>query len=629
MSSFTQQTFTGSNRLWWKKKRKGEVLASAIDDFKSITTDDDRQSAYRTFSRLYSNRKIPGNSSILAPYRAIWHVEGNRYTRAPYNLIEFVVDQAVSRIVKSTPYPEFVPNDANWTWTRLAENMQAWVDHVLASELHGEQSREVIRDGLIYGLGCLKIYKKPKENKVSLERIYPGDVFVDALETLYAEPRRMYHRRFASKDLVEAMFPEKAAAIRGSRFISDVDADSYGYKENVEQVEVVEGWVLESFKGAGDGKRIIFVGSAILLEEPYDRASFPIKTWTWKSDPNNRFYGKGLAEAIIGLHADVNHTIRMIERAIELVPKPIVFAEKGSKITPSKMTNLPGSIMYYSGTRPSIQVLQSVPLDMMQYKNDQIDRALQIAGLTPGLVDGGGLPARVETGAAVRAAFDTQGVPMNEQVKRYGEFVVKVANAIVASGKQIYEQDKSFRIVAPNDRGTIDEIDFSKVDTDPEANAYIIRAAPVSALSQDPAGRLSQAMTLLQAGAVTMEQFQRLVDIPDLKREANNKRAKWDNGQRIIEMILDEGEYQPPSPFLNAEQLLKDANEAYNRAEQRGVPEENLSLLRLFMRELNNIIAQREQAALLRQQGLAPGGAAPPAQVPGGTEPTGTGSTEQ
>jgi hypothetical protein len=60
-----------------------------------------------------------------------------------------------------------------------------------------------------------------------------------------------------------------------------------------------------------------------------------------------------------------------------------------------------------------------------------------------------------------------------------------------------------------------------------------------------------------------------------------------------------------------------------NRAQAMGVPEDRISLLRRFMRQLKSMNDQAEEATLLRSQGMGLGPAGgPPAVSPDGSNPT-------
>jgi hypothetical protein len=79
----------------------------------------------------------------------------------------------------------------------------------------------------------------------------------------------------------------------------------------------------------------------------------------------------------------------------------------------------------------------------------------------------------------------------------------------------------------------------------------------------------------------------------------------------MIDEALRNNAYTPPSPFMDLQQFIIDANQAEQRAERMKVPEQNLSTLRRMIRRANEL-RQRQQLAAQMQNA----GAITPAAVP-------------
>jgi hypothetical protein len=87
--------------------------------------------------------------------------------------------------------------------------------------------------------------------------------------------------------------------------------------------------------------------------------------------------------------------------------------------------------------------------------------------------------------------------------------------------------------------------------------------------------------------------------------------AQVENGKAMIDEALRNNAYTPPSPFMDLQQFIIDANQAEQRAERMKVPEQNLSTLRRMIRRANEL-RQRQQLAAQMQNA----GAITPAAVP-------------
>lgn len=81
-----------------------------------------------------------------------------------------------------------------------------------------------------------------------------------------------------------------------------------------------------------------------------------------------------------------------------------------------------------------------------------------------------------------------------------------------------------------------------------------------------------------------------LLDFPDTKSVVSLKVAQRRDLKRMIEQIIDDGEYQPPEPFINLEMAKPLAQSYYLMSRSEGMPEARLELLRRFMDDVQAMI---------------------------------------
>ena len=202
-----------------------------------------------------------------------------------------------------------------------------------------------------------------------------------------------------------------------------------------DQIEVVEAWHLPSGPGASDGRHIIAIDQATLLDEPWESDKFPFCFVRWSPEPRG-FYGVGLAEELLGIHLDVNTTIDKIERALELVATPQIWIEQGSRVKPTHMTDIPGAINTYSGTPPIYMAPPAVSPETYNYLNSQIQRGLQVARLSAQSMSGK-IPSGLETGAAVREFHDIESESFSLVSKNYETFFMDIYDRLVPETEEV------------------------------------------------------------------------------------------------------------------------------------------------------------------------------------------------
>jgi hypothetical protein len=479
----------------------------------------------------------------------------------------------------------------------------------------------VIGDACIYGLGALKIGKAHKESRIESKRVWPGNLFVDLQETRFDQPTRLHHRRFMPKSALKMFFPKLKNEIDAAGTVSDHYAQFGTFQQIVDVVEVIESWHLPSYKGAPDGKRYLWVGTTVLQQSNYERRSFPFAFFNWKRDPNNRFYGIGLGEDLLGVHIDCNVTINRKNTAIEFASLPHWTYRKGS-VTETDITNAPGSKIPFTGdVRPEFVMPPSVPTDLVMEIREYEARAYKIAGLSSSQSFGDRMPSGLETGRAVENFFQVESVPFGEQLQKFQWFVVQVANCNLATGHEIHSVDKKYGVVVPGERGEIEYLKWKDVAMDPREDSYIIRATPSSVLSETFGARLGEVERLVAMDPeMTRAERYDYLQMPDTKRISDMYTAAKDNGEAMIENALNKNVFTPPSPFMDLDQFLIDANREEQRASELGVAEPNIATLRRMMRMANVQNRKKKLARALEDQGQIT-----PAAVP--TDGTGQPST--
>ena len=608
---------------WWTEKTKTKAVGPLLQIFKYFVGEDSlRLQAYNAYSRIYLNREI-AQSDYLANYSAAWSVDDNAYSRVPVNLAKIMVDSAHAKVTRQNPRPVFVTRGGNFTLQKKARQMQKWVEFCEHMTELRPTKRTGALDGFIYGNGFVKTAPHPVVDEVENTRIHPSDIFVDPVEaSMCGKPSHLYQRAFVSRTRLTAMYPSYKKQIAQAGRITD---DPYVWHRQRatmnNMVEVVEAWRLPSFTDAGDGKHAIAIEGACLELDCWDEADFPFSVFRWKEDPTVGFWGVSLIEELLGLHFDFNHTIKNIEECIDNMPTPFILVPEGGNISEGKLGNVNGIVINYADRAPTFELPPSVPADVVSYTDKIWEKALQVSRLVSlSMPESTG--GQFETGQAVRDYNDIQGTELAPQYEEFERYNVKIYEQQVRSGRAIYARNPSFAVVLRNDKYTIEDVDWKTID-DPRKDSFVIQVFPASMLSQTPAGKKSDVLDFFNAGWLDSGEAMALLDFPDLDAFKNLRNAARQNVERILETMLDENLYEAPEPTLDLRLSMKMTQMYINRAQAMRVPEERISLLRKFMRQLKSLNDQAEQATAMRQQEMVPGPAGgPPAIGMDGSAPT-------
>lgn len=589
---------------WWLEKDPAEVVKRV---FRLIEDRDKaRLTDYKEFYRLYMNQDILG----FVPGE--WGKLRSRQ-KVTLNLIRAVVDTAASRIAKENPRAVFQTYAGNFTFRKKAQLLERWVDTARYTTGADRLNVDVFVDACVFGTGCLHLFRDG--NKIRAERVFPGEVFVDQVEALEGAPRNLYRRKYIDRGVLQALFPKEAKRLaslqRSQRAPNHNHSSAFASKDSLaDQLEVIEAWHLPSKEGAGDGKHVISVEDITLLSEGYNKSFFPIVFMRWSRDRRG-FWGCGLAHELVGLQVEINRNMGKLQKIVGL-SAPAVWQEMSSVIKGQKMVNQVGAQYKYRGTPPIFSPGLTVPQELVQYIENLWNKGFQQAGINQ-MFTGDRPPPGVDAAVALQELADQGAMRFSLVFRDWEWFHMEMTERLVSLGREIGDSGK---MVAANDRYTVEEIDFSDVDL--SEDSYVLRVMPASSLPLSPALRLQRVMDMLNFGMVDVPTAKQMLDMPDIEEHMSLDRAASDNIDRILEQILDEGIYEAPEPFQDHQLALKKAQAFMNRAltMKQPPPEAHLEALRQYMKATQDLI---ERASMAQQ---VPGAAMIPG-VPQGPGPTG------
>ena len=595
---------------WWAAD---EPYSDLVEAFRVIEAADTlRLSTLLRYVRLYGNSEYGG----YTPFNHNQIVDSARVTM---NVIKAVCDTAVSRISRQRPRPRFLTHGGNWSLQRRARLLEQFCDQAFYQGGLYQLAPKVLLDAAVMGTGCLKIYRKGRE--VEFERVFSGELFVDPVDGFYGQPRNFYQRKFIDRQVLMRLFPDHRAEIAAAQ--RTTDTIDYSATTMVDQIEVLEAWHLKSGADATDGRHTICISNATLLNEEWDKGSFPFVFVRW-TDPLLGWWGEGVCAEIQGMQVEINKLLQKIQRAFHLMSVPRIYVENASKIRKSFFNNEIGTIIPYSGQPPVVATPPSLNREIFAHLDMLYNRSFEIAGISQ-MAATSMKPAGLNSGAALREYQDVESLRFTTVSRQYEEMFVEAARQVVGLGRDIYAEDNRHSVVVAKDSKTIDVVDWSAVDMD--ADSYVLKVHPSSSLPVTPSGRLAFVEQLTALGLVGPEEAKDLLDFPDLEAKLSLDRAASTLIDRNIEAMLDEGIYIAPEPYQDHQLALKKVAAALMKAEQNNVEPERLALMREYLSQTHHMLELARQQAMANAQGMMMPGA-PPAPGMGGSPPTAVGPTD-
>lgn len=590
---------------WWKEKKK-DVHQSVFQYLQFLNQNQAyRQNANLRNMRLYGNFDLAG---VQAYSYMRTETSYNAQNRVTLNVIQSMVDTVVSKMTKNKPKPTFLTDGGDFSAQNKAKKLTKFSEGQFHSTSFYEQAAKAFQDSCIFGTGAVKIYRTG--NEIKTERVFIDEIKVDDSESLYGDPRQMHQAKFIHRDVLKDMFPEHRGAIetvgaQGYQF------DSLQHGQNQDMVMVIESWHLPSGKNADDGKRAITIENQTLLLEDYNKDYFPFIFWRWGERPLG-FFGQGISEQLTGIQIEINKILRTIQVSMHLVSIPKIFLEKGSKVVGAHLNNKIGGIIEYAGKLSTEGKLGSIPSELFSQLDRLYQRAFEIIGISQ-LSAQSTKPAGLDSGKALREFNDIESERFMSVGIRYEKAFIDASKIMIDIARDIAKDTDNFSIKVKGSK-FLETIDWKDVDL--SEDKYQMHVFPTSSLSSTPAGKLQDVQELMQAGLIGPEQGLKLLDFPDLEQFMDMQNAAAHDIDRVIEKLMEKGEYETPEPYQNLEMGIRQMQQAYLLFRSQNADEERLELLRRWIADAEALIRQAQEALAPPPAPIAPDAAADAAIAP-------------
>ncbi len=567
---------------WWNSKNKSELCTQLLSTASYLKESQNyRYKQAAIYARLYGNQTL--FSFAGSNMSSMDRQTGLPMDRPTFNLIQSCTDTLVSRISQNRPDPKFLTENGDYKQRKLAKQLNNFVGGEFYQIKAYEKAAIILRDALVAGTGCLKVYETP-DDKVGLDRILLTELLIDPNEAIYGEPRQLYQVKLVDRAVLMDAFPNfKGPIYNAEQAYVDNSADSS--KTVSDLVMVVEGWHLKSGKDAKDGRHTIACSTGVISDEQWDKDRFPF-VFLHYSPRLLGFWAQGLAEQLMGTQLEVNSLLYTISRAIKLVGVPRVFQEDGSKVVKSHHNNEIGVIITYQGTKPSYEVAPCVPQELYAQLQRLIGYGYQQCGVST-LEAGAQKPAGLNSGEAIRSYDDISTDRAASLARRYDNVFIDLAGLVVDTAKDIADRTGFYQTVYPNKDGTR-EVDLPSADliSDP----FVIQVFNQSSLPKDPASRMQTITEWVQAGAITLKEGRRLMQFPDLEQNEKLDNASEERIYQYLDKIVEDGKYTGPDPFIDLQLATELCTKYYNLYVAAKLEPERAQMLRDFFNQTQALI---------------------------------------
>lgn len=587
---------------WWRAKKGQETLTAISEDISRCEVSQlDQYERFYDLALLYD--PFDPISRAFYPYEdASFKIE---------NVCQSNVDTVTSVAARQTVRPVFLTDEGDWKTKRRAADLARYAEGLAKAQRLDECKPRTFKDGAIFGYG-LRRFEIDPNGVLSHERFLPVEVRVPEDECLTSAPRHMHLVKMRDREELMARYPKMATQIEAApkdgsgSFLTLVAANVN------DQLLVRESYRLpvgvEGKEGYRPGRKVVSTANLVLLDEDYEDTRFPIAVIRW-NERSTGWAGGGLVEATEGIQEAIDKSHGAHRAQLDLHASPVTFMSAhdmaaAEKMRVSKIGRLVPVIDM--ANRPRTEIPPVIAPESERY----LERMSSLSRTNSGISEmhsQGTMPARLETGAAVRESNDVASERFAIQEKALErwyldciEVMLMLCKRNALRGLPTPEIGYSFAVIKKR-------IKWSAVDMDDVT--YWIQAAPQ--LSRTLAGRMDTIATWQNSGLITPEQARNLINHPDLDSAISQIDGYFEYIDRTADLLL-EGEYMAPDPRgdlmnLGLDRMLGHYWDALND----GAPEALVENIRTWLDQASFIIAKAQAAMAPPPMPAGPAGPAP------------------
>jgi hypothetical protein len=581
------------NKAWFEIEDSNEAAKTLFTTIRQWDATSGIQQQNMRNMRLYSNRDL-GSLSIAnfitntgTGTDLTSATPGGQQNRVSINVIKSCVDTLVAKIAKNKIKVSFLTSGGTLEQQTRGRNLTKF--------MYGHQQdtdafslyKLCFRDACIFGTGAIKTIKEG--GKIKKERVFPDEIIVDPADSYYGDPRSLFHRRFVAKQTLKDKFPKQAADIDAVKAIEMFKGDS-----TEPMLLVVEAW--RQPRGE-TGRHLVCIDGVNLVDEEWKHDHFPFSFLKY-CDPMLGFFGSSLPEEIAGIQLEINRVTRHIQESQRLISHPRIFHEMTSKFNPAHFVNGIGTFIPYSGVKPTVDIPQSVGVEVYNWLENLVKKAYEIVGISQ-LSAMSHKPAGLDSGKALREYSDIESERFITIGQAYERFIVEdcLRSCMLFTDNHV--------VSSSSKENGLEKLRWGDIKL--PMDEFTMQVFPVSALPQTPAAKLQMVTELKNEGYLTPEEAANLLDYPDLDSNTMTRLAPTKLVKKNIEDALLEGKYTPPEPFIPLAMALQTAQRYFCWAQLHDFPEKRLELVQRY---IEDVIALQ-----MSQQPPMPTTAAPGQQI--------------
>lgn len=602
---------------WWlaakkdKKDPNGKELARLLT---RVATDRETANMPRrwrnySFARLMSGRPTAAQFAYgmaRRPDTFLGYYGDAEFSAMRSGFAGSMADVYTTRLFSHPTIIQFIPDFGDVDERQAAEDYTTWIEQQFDATDYWRAYDDMGLNALWYGSGWLKHSGTKKALKV--ESVNPDELLFATED----QPRQTegIQRVWSTKTAAMGTYgktPAAREAIKNAQTAFPAFFFGPGSLNTDNVISLLESWICPNPEDPDDkGRHCLVIGGSefTILDEDWDYPDLPFEHFDFHELPSSTF-GQGIAELLFQIQEWMDDTLTVMQESDQRSGTGKWLVEENSNVNVDALGDTNAAAVLYSGEKPEFVT----PEPIGEYALARLAK-LEDMGMRRVHVNLNSLqsevPKALSSAIAIERYAQIDDSAMAHQLGRLETLVRRSTRQFLRLGKRF-----SIPFTMPGRKKQI--IDWKKVDPD----SVELKAYNVGRLGQTVAGRTQQLEKMVADGDIDRPIFNKYLQIPNLDGRGgmmDTINAPVEGVDKILNRIVLQGKYVPPSPYLNPT-YAKQAVESRIVLEQGwGTKETAIDRLRMWRSALLALNKQRQTADAANSTFT---GVTPPTSIPG------------
>jgi hypothetical protein len=517
------------------------------------------------------------------------------------NVTASCIDTLVSKIGKNIPSISYLTNGGDYHLQMEAELLEKFMQGWFQFKKMDRLTPLILKDSCVLGTGIVHCRMHNLKKELVYEQVKAYELIFDWNSAMNEKLSSFHILKFINRYDLIAEYPDFEREILKTPVQNDLLTTAI---VNTNTIMVCYSYDFYA------QRQSVCVSNAVLVDDEwnykdiYGDPLLPLAIMRYEHDDRG-FFGIGASEKLKAVQNELNKLVQTAQMASHLGAIPKVWVPRGADVTKSALDNSMGGICYYSGpTPPTSMPMMTIPVDLFTQIDSFYRRGFEIIGVSQ-LSAGSQKPIGIDSGKGLETMYQIESDRFQMLGQEYENLYIQLNDITLAFYEQTAEMSHKALVQTYFKEKEGEVIRFEDINI--RRDQCYLKAFPISALPQTPAGQFDEVYKRLQAGFITVQQGQKLLRLPDTEMFTDLETAELDYVSKQMSNMV-RGEPEEPIAFQNPEMALGEARKHFFHYSNAGLAEENLNLIAAYIqscqRLINNQVMEAQANAIQQQSQL-------------------------